>query len=73
MDLFQVPVPHKKPSVYDSQVIIAQVAEDDEISKAWFETGRSDRVEEFWNERPEERDQVAEELLQEQMRDDDKE
>ena len=57
----------KKPSVYDSMVIIAQVAEDDDISRDWFEEGRSDRTKTFWKERREEREQVKEELMHEQV------
>ncbi|MCB9639671.1 MAG: tetratricopeptide repeat protein [Myxococcales bacterium] len=58
---------NKKPSVYDSQMIIAQVAEDDDISRGWFEEGRSDRSSQFWKERPEDRKEVREELQHEQI------
>lgn len=55
------------PSVYDSQVIIAQVAEDDPISRDWFEQGRSDRVDQFWRSNSEEVEKVKEEIRLEQM------
>lgn len=55
----------KKSSVYDSQMIIAQVAEDDALSRGWFEEGRSDRTRKFWKERPEDRQGVREELQHE--------
>lgn len=57
----------KTPSVYDSQVIIAQVADGDDLSKSWFEEGRSDRTDEFWEKHKDERDAVKEELLHEQV------
>ncbi len=67
MDILNIPVPIKKPSVYDSQVIIAQVAEDDDISREWFEAGRSDRQEKFWQEHPEDLNGVREELELEKL------
>jgi hypothetical protein len=59
--------PVKEPSVYDSQVIIAQVAEDDDISRSWFEEGRSDRTKQFWDKHKQEREAVREELLHEKV------
>lgn len=67
MDFLNMPTPKKKPSVYDSQVIIAQVAEDDDISLQWFEEGRSDRVDSFWKDRSEELGEVHEEMAHEQL------
>jgi len=46
-------------------MIIAQVAEDDALSRGWFEEGRSDRTRQFWKERPEDRQGVREELQHE--------
>lgn len=59
--------PTKKPSVYDSQVIIAQVAEDDDISRTWFEEGRSDRADQFWEKHSEQRKVVTEDLIHEKV------
>lgn len=59
--------PVKEPSVYDSQVIIAQVAEDDDISRSWFEEGRSDRTKQFWDKHKQEREAVREDLLHEKV------
>ena len=60
-------MPPKKPSVYDSQMIIAQVAEDDHLSRDWFEEGRSDRSKKFWKEHQEDLKEVHEELQHEQI------
>jgi hypothetical protein len=60
-------IPTKKPSVYDSQMIIAQVAEDDNLSRDWFEEGRSDRSKKFWKEHQEDLKEVHEELQHEQI------
>ncbi len=67
MDFLNMPVPKKKPSVYDSQVIIAQVAEDDDVSLQWFSEGRSDQIDQFWKERSEELDEVHEEMAHQQL------
>jgi tetratricopeptide (TPR) repeat protein len=67
MDLLNIPQSGKKLTVYDSQVIIAQVAEDDAVSRRWFEIGRSDRSRQFWREHPEEREEVTQELIHEQV------
>lgn len=67
MDLLNPAMGQKKPTVYDSQVIIAQVAQDDQISREWFEKGRSDRTNKFWNEHPEDLKEVKEELIHEQV------
>ena len=60
----QLPSGPAKPSVYDSQVIIAQVAKDDGVSQKWFEEGRSDRVGEFWKSH---QDDLAHEQLIEEL------
>lgn len=67
MDLFNVPTMIRKPSVYDSQVIIAQVAENDDISRQWFEEGRSDRVKQFWKRHSEQLQEVREDMVHEQV------